>query len=132
MPHVRALSLALSFGLLAGAVAHADVTIAALPATPADATAMGIFTFDKSDQIVAFEEKPNAERLGQMVEDVRRGPPTPMVVMEGAPLLPWLVEHHLADPAVAVWLVPTPEFQRARLLEGWGDAVRRARSRSEH
>jgi glucose-1-phosphate adenylyltransferase len=44
----------------------ADITIAALPATPEDATAMGIFTFDRAGQIVTFEEKPNAERLAQM------------------------------------------------------------------
>jgi hypothetical protein len=59
----------------------------------------------------------NAERFAKMVEDVRTLPTQPMVVMEGAPLLPWLVEEHLAVPSSAVWLVPTPEFQRTRLLE---------------
>jgi glucose-1-phosphate adenylyltransferase len=44
----------------------ADITIAALPSTPDDATAMGIFTFDRAGHIVAFEEKPNTERLAQM------------------------------------------------------------------
>ena len=51
----------------------ADITIAALPSTPADATAMGIFTFDKADQIVAFEEKPNAARLTQMKSSLPEG-----------------------------------------------------------
>jgi glucose-1-phosphate adenylyltransferase len=51
----------------------ADITIAALPSTAADATGMGIFTFDKSDQIVAFEEKPNAERLRQMNTSLPNG-----------------------------------------------------------
>ncbi|MBA3270713.1 MAG: glucose-1-phosphate adenylyltransferase [Acidobacteria bacterium] len=44
----------------------ADITIAALPSTAADATAMGIFTFDRSGQITAFEEKPTAARLSEM------------------------------------------------------------------
>ncbi|RPJ67764.1 MAG: glucose-1-phosphate adenylyltransferase [Acidobacteria bacterium] len=42
---------------------RADITIAAQPVTPDDATAMGIFRFDTGGQITAFEEKPNAERL---------------------------------------------------------------------
>src|SRR5438067_7055429 len=37
---------------------RADITIAAQPVTADDATAMGIFRFDHSGQIVAFEEKP--------------------------------------------------------------------------
>ena len=45
---------------------HADITIAAQPCTPQDATSMGIFTFDRSGQITAFEEKPHAARLSQM------------------------------------------------------------------
>jgi len=44
----------------------ADITIAALPSSPADATAMGIFTFDRSGQISGFEEKPDAARLSVM------------------------------------------------------------------
>ena len=45
---------------------EADITIAALPTTPDDATAMGIFTFDRDGRIVGFEEKPNAARLSEM------------------------------------------------------------------
>ena len=59
----------------------------------------------------------NAERFANMVEDVQALATPPVVVMEGTPLLPWLVEPHLATPSAAVWLVPSPEFQRARLLE---------------
>jgi glucose-1-phosphate adenylyltransferase len=51
----------------------ADITIAALRSTPADATAMGIFTFDPDGQIVAFEEKPNAARLAEMKTSLPRG-----------------------------------------------------------
>src|SRR5262245_45451787 len=42
---------------------RADITIAAQPCTPEDATQMGIFRFDQTGQIVAFEEKPNEARL---------------------------------------------------------------------
>ncbi|MCL4812845.1 MAG: glucose-1-phosphate adenylyltransferase [Vicinamibacteraceae bacterium] len=45
---------------------QADITIAAQPVTPADAPAMGIFRFDPDGRIVAFEEKPNADRLGEI------------------------------------------------------------------
>src|SRR5215831_17721607 len=41
----------------------ADITIAAQPVAPDDATQMGIFRFDGRGQIVGFEEKPTAERL---------------------------------------------------------------------
>jgi glucose-1-phosphate adenylyltransferase len=44
----------------------ADITIAAQPCTPHDATSMGIFTFDRSGQITGFEEKPDAGRLAEM------------------------------------------------------------------
>lgn len=44
----------------------ADITIAAQPVSIKDAPEMGIFRFDRSGQIVAFEEKPNAARLGEI------------------------------------------------------------------
>src|SRR5499427_3742184 len=44
---------------------RADITIAAQPVTAEEATQMGIFRFDHSGQIVAFEEKPHAARLGE-------------------------------------------------------------------
>jgi glucose-1-phosphate adenylyltransferase len=52
---------------------QADITIAALPSTAADATGMGIFTFDRSGQITGFEEKPTHERLAQMKTSVPDG-----------------------------------------------------------
>jgi glucose-1-phosphate adenylyltransferase len=45
---------------------QSDITIAAQPVTAADATSMGIFLFDRTGQIVAFEEKPHADRLTEM------------------------------------------------------------------
>jgi glucose-1-phosphate adenylyltransferase len=44
----------------------ADITIAAQPVAIEDATAMGLFRFDRSGQIVAFEEKPSRERLEEI------------------------------------------------------------------
>ena len=44
----------------------ADITIAAQPVNPADATQMGIFRFDADGQIGGFEEKPAASRLAEM------------------------------------------------------------------
>src|ERR671935_1084696 len=41
----------------------ADITIAAQPVTPADASSMGFLRFDRTGRIVAFEEKPDARRL---------------------------------------------------------------------
>jgi glucose-1-phosphate adenylyltransferase len=45
---------------------NADITIAAQPVTPEDATQMGIFRFDASGQVTGFEEKPKPERLTEM------------------------------------------------------------------
>jgi hypothetical protein len=68
-------------------------------------------------EMARFSLEMNAERFRQMVDDVVDMPTSPLVVMEGTPLLPWLVENHLESRQNAVWLLPTPEFQRARLLE---------------
>jgi glucose-1-phosphate adenylyltransferase len=45
---------------------NADITIAAQPVTPDDATQMGIFRFDPGGQVTGFEEKPNPERLAEL------------------------------------------------------------------
>lgn len=50
-----------------------DVTIAAQPVTAADASEMGIFTFDRTGQITGFEEKPTAARLEQIGSSVPPG-----------------------------------------------------------
>ena len=52
---------------------RADITIAAQPVTPEDATQMGIFRFDTDGQIHAFEEKPNAARLAEMGSSSPKG-----------------------------------------------------------
>ena len=52
---------------------RADITIAAQPVNPIDATQMGIFHFDKDGNIAGFEEKPNAERLGEIGSSVPDG-----------------------------------------------------------
>jgi glucose-1-phosphate adenylyltransferase len=52
---------------------RADITIAAQPVTPADATGMGIFRFDDEGQIVAFEEKPDLARLAKIGSSIPRG-----------------------------------------------------------
>jgi glucose-1-phosphate adenylyltransferase len=51
----------------------ADITIAAQPVSPADATEMGIFVFDSGGQIGSFEEKPNAARLAEMGSSIPHG-----------------------------------------------------------
>jgi glucose-1-phosphate adenylyltransferase len=51
----------------------ADITIAAQPVNPADATQMGIFRFDQAGHINGFEEKPNAARLSEMKSSAPRG-----------------------------------------------------------
>jgi glucose-1-phosphate adenylyltransferase len=53
--------------------AGADITIAAQPVTPADATQMGIFLFDDQGHIAGFEEKPNAARLAEIGTSIPRG-----------------------------------------------------------
>ena len=54
---------------------HADITIAAQPVTPEDATQMGILLFDGQGQIGAFEEKPDRERLSQIGSSTPKGSP---------------------------------------------------------
>jgi glucose-1-phosphate adenylyltransferase len=51
----------------------ADITIAAQPVDVEDATQMGIFRFDRSGHIVAFEEKPNTDRLAEIGGSVPQG-----------------------------------------------------------
>ncbi len=52
---------------------QADITIAAQPVNPADATQMGIFRFDAMGHINGFEEKPAATRLAEMKSSAPRG-----------------------------------------------------------
>jgi len=52
---------------------HADITIAAQPVVPGEASEMGIFLFDRGGQIAGFEEKPNAARLAQIGRSIPEG-----------------------------------------------------------
>jgi len=52
---------------------HADITIAAQPVDPDTATQMGIFSFDRAGQIVAFEEKPKPPRLAEIGRSIPEG-----------------------------------------------------------
>ncbi|MGE5244952.1 MAG: glucose-1-phosphate adenylyltransferase [Betaproteobacteria bacterium] len=52
---------------------RADITIAAQPVGAADATAMGIFRFDRGGRIVAFEEKPDRARLDEIGHSIPAG-----------------------------------------------------------
>jgi glucose-1-phosphate adenylyltransferase len=52
---------------------RADITIAAQPVTTEDASSMGIFRFDRSGQIVAFEEKPSRDRLDEIGRSIPKG-----------------------------------------------------------
>jgi glucose-1-phosphate adenylyltransferase len=60
----------------------ADITIAAQPVSPADATEMGIFLFDDRGQIGGFEEKPTAARLAEMGTSIPRGSAAGGVTLE--------------------------------------------------
>ena len=51
----------------------ADITIAAQPIDPAAASSMGVFVFDRDGHIVAFEEKPKADRLAAIGRSVPEG-----------------------------------------------------------
>lgn len=52
---------------------RADITIAAQPVGIEDASAMGIFRFDRGGQIVAFEEKPKRDRLDEIGRSIPAG-----------------------------------------------------------
>ena len=52
---------------------RADITIAAQPVAAEDAIGMGILRFDRTGQIVAFEEKPTLDRLGEIGQSIPKG-----------------------------------------------------------
>ena len=51
----------------------ADITLAAQPVATDEASGMGIFRFDRSGQIVAFEEKPDRDRLDAIGHSIPSG-----------------------------------------------------------
>ena len=52
---------------------HADITIAVQPVSFEEAPAMGIFRFDRGGRIVAFEEKPQPDRLRVIGQSIPAG-----------------------------------------------------------
>ena len=60
------------------------------------------------------------ERAETVVEDVRGLPASPLVVVEGTTVAPSLVSSGIAERSRAVWLLPTPEFRRARIEQRGG------------
>jgi hypothetical protein len=69
------------------------------------------------EELAAWSLELNAGRFRMILEDLAVLPETPGIVVEGTPLLPWLVAPHLPSPRHAVWLVASPELARNRLLE---------------
>jgi hypothetical protein len=67
------------------------------------------------DELVALTLAANAERCALMLEDLGRLPAAPAIVAEGTPLLPTLVAAVSADASRALWLIPSPEFERRAL-----------------
>jgi hypothetical protein len=59
----------------------------------------------------------HAERGPMLVDDLRRLPSAPLVVAEGTTVSPTVASSGVADRSRAVWLLPTPEFMRARFDE---------------
>src|SRR3989442_10782312 len=52
---------------------RADITVAAQPVTPSEASSMGILRFDRSGRITAFEEKPKSTRLAEIERSIPPG-----------------------------------------------------------
>jgi glucose-1-phosphate adenylyltransferase len=67
--------------------AAADITIAAQPVPMSEASSMGIFRFDRHGRIEAFEEKPNAARLEEMVSSVPPNVVAELALSPGAPFV---------------------------------------------
>lgn len=55
------------------------------------------------------------ERGPMVIDDVRALPASPLIVAEGSVLPAAAVSSGVADPSRSVWLIATPEFQRATL-----------------
>jgi hypothetical protein len=69
------------------------------------------------EELARWSLELNAGRFRMLLEDLAAVPAEPGIVVEGTPLLPWLTAPYVASPRHAIWLVPTPEFARARLTE---------------
>jgi hypothetical protein len=69
--------------------------------------------WEKSTPAEMLEMSLHRERGAMIVDDLRRLPASPLILAEGTPVSPSAV----ADRARAVWLIATPEFQRAQLSQ---------------
>jgi hypothetical protein len=58
------------------------------------------------------------DRGRMVIDDLCALPTAPLIVADGSVLPPAVVSSGLAERSRAVWLMPTPDFQRARLAEG--------------
>ena len=67
--------------------------------------------WERSSAAEMLEMSLHGERGPMVLDDLRALPPTPLVVAEGSPL----PASGMVDPGRAVWLIPTPAFQRAQL-----------------
>jgi hypothetical protein len=67
--------------------------------------------WERSTPAEMFEMSLHRERAAMVLDDLRALPTTPLVIAEGTPL-PASTALHAAR---AVWLVPTPQIQRAQL-----------------
>jgi hypothetical protein len=71
--------------------------------------------WERSSPADMLEMSLHSERGPMIVDDLRALPTSPVIVAEGSPLPPQAVSSGIADSSRAVWLIPTPEFHRARL-----------------
>ena len=69
------------------------------------------------DKLAEWSIQMNAGRFRMVLDDLAALPAEPGIVVEGTPLLPWLAAPYVASTRHAVWLIPTQEFARARLLK---------------
>jgi hypothetical protein len=66
--------------------------------------------WERSTPTEMLEMSLHRERGQMVLDDLAAVPPEPLVIAEGSTL-----PARAADPSRAVWLIPTPELQRARL-----------------
>ena len=57
------------------------------------------------------------ERGPMVIDDVRALPSTPLIVAEGSTVPASVISTGLADHTHAIWLLPTPSFQREQFAE---------------
>lgn len=69
--------------------------------------------WEKSTPAELLEMSLHRERGAMIVDDLRRLPTSQLIVAEGTPVSPSAV----GDRSRAVWLIATPEFQRAQLAD---------------